>query len=47
MSPIPSKLPPIALAFWITKIAATTLGETAGDQLSMTMHLGYAASSCC
>jgi len=40
-----AKPPPLALAFWITKIAATTLGETAGDQLSMTMHLGYAASS--
>jgi uncharacterized membrane-anchored protein len=40
-----SKLPEITAAFWIMKIAATTLGETAGDLLSMTMKVGYAASS--
>ena len=40
-----SKLPQITLAFWIMKIAATTLGETAGDLFSMTMHLGYAVTS--
>ena len=40
-----NKLPQITLAFWITKIAATTLGETAGDLLSMTLNVGYAASS--
>jgi uncharacterized membrane-anchored protein len=40
-----SKLPEITLAFWIMKICATTLGETAGDLLSMTMNVGYAASS--
>jgi uncharacterized membrane-anchored protein len=40
-----SKLPAITLAFWVMKICATTLGETAGDLLSMTMHLGYAESS--
>ena len=40
-----NKLPKIALAFWIMKIAATTLGETAGDLLSMTMDVGYAVSS--
>jgi uncharacterized membrane-anchored protein len=40
-----SKLPAIGAAFWIMKIAATTLGETAGDLLSMTMNVGYAASS--
>ncbi len=39
------KLPAITFAFWIMKIAATTLGETAGDLLSMTLHLGYALSS--
>lgn len=39
------KLPAITLAFWIMKICATTLGETAGDLLSMTMNVGYAASS--
>jgi uncharacterized membrane-anchored protein len=40
-----SKLPLITLAFWIMKIAATTLGETAGDLFSMTMNVGYAVSS--
>jgi uncharacterized membrane-anchored protein len=39
------KIPQITLAFWIMKICATTLGETAGDLLSMTMHLGYAISA--
>jgi uncharacterized membrane-anchored protein len=39
------KIPEVTLAFWIIKIAATTLGETGGDALSMTMHLGYAISS--
>jgi Repeat of Unknown Function (DUF347) len=33
------------LPFWIIKIAATTLGETGGDALSMTMNLGYVVSS--
>ncbi len=36
-----SKVPEIALIFWIIKIAATTLGETGGDAVSMSMHLGY------
>src|SRR5438552_15011374 len=40
-----SKVPEVTLAFWIIKIAATTLGETAGDAVSMSMHLGYADSS--
>jgi uncharacterized membrane-anchored protein len=40
-----NKLPQITLAFWIMKISATTLGETAGDLFSMTMHLGYAVTS--
>jgi uncharacterized membrane-anchored protein len=40
-----SKVPEITLGFWIIKIAATTLGETGGDALSMTMQLGYAISS--
>ncbi|WP_026240419.1 COG4705 family protein [Parafrankia discariae] len=35
------KLPEITLAFWIMKIAATTLGETAGDLLAQTLRLGY------
>ena len=40
-----TKLPAIGAAFWVMKIAATTLGETAGDLLSMTLNIGYAASS--
>jgi uncharacterized membrane-anchored protein len=40
-----TKLPKITLAFWIMKICATTLGETAGDLLSMTLKVGYVASS--
>lgn len=41
-----SKVPELTLLFWIVKIAATTLGETAGDALSMSMNLGYILSSC-
>jgi len=37
----PSKVPEITLLFWIIKIAATTLGETGGDAVSMSMGLGY------
>jgi uncharacterized membrane-anchored protein len=40
-----NKLPEITAAFWLMKISATTLGETGGDWLSMTMNLGYLASS--
>ena len=40
-----NKLPQITICFWIMKICATTLGETAGDLLSMTMQVGYAVSS--
>jgi len=36
-----SKVPEITLLFWIIKIAATTLGETGGYAVSMSMHLGY------
>ncbi len=36
-----SKVPELTLIFWIIKIAATTLGETGGDAVSMSMHLGY------
>ena len=39
------KLPQVTLLFWIMKIAATTLGETAGDLFSMTLNIGYAVSS--
>ena len=37
-----SKVPEIVLGFWIIKILATTLGETGGDAVTMSMHLGYA-----
>lgn len=40
-----SKVPAITFGFWIIKILATTLGETGGDALSMTLDLGYAVSS--
>jgi uncharacterized membrane-anchored protein len=40
-----SKVPAVTLGFWVIKIAATTLGETAGDAVSMSMHLGYAIGS--
>jgi uncharacterized membrane-anchored protein len=36
-----SKVPELTLIFWIIKIAATTLGETGGDAVSMSMNLGY------
>jgi uncharacterized membrane-anchored protein len=40
-----SKVPEVTLGFWIIKIFATTLGETGGDSLSMSLNLGYAVSS--
>jgi uncharacterized membrane-anchored protein len=40
-----TKVPEVTLVFWIIKIAATTLGETGGDAVSMTLQLGYAISS--
>lgn len=40
-----SKVPEVTLVFWIIKILATTLGETGGDTLSMSMHLGYLIST--
>jgi uncharacterized membrane-anchored protein len=40
-----TKVPEITLIFWIIKILATTLGETGGDTLSMSMHLGYLLST--
>ncbi|MBX3660695.1 MAG: hypothetical protein KF740_19850 [Ramlibacter sp.] len=36
-----AKVPEVTLGFWFIKIAATTLGETGGDAVSMSMHLGY------
>jgi uncharacterized membrane-anchored protein len=35
------KVPEVTLGFWIIKIVATTLGETGGDSVTMSMHLGY------
>ena len=40
-----NKVPQVTLMFWIIKILATTVGETGGDALSMTLRLGYAVSS--
>ncbi len=40
-----SKVPEVTLLFWVIKIAATTLGETAGDALSMSLNLGYIIST--
>ena len=40
-----SKVPEVTAAFWVIKILATTLGETGGDALSMTLKLGYAVST--
>lgn len=36
-----SKVPEVTLTFWIIKIAATTLGETGGDSVTMTLNWGY------
>ncbi len=36
-----AKVPALTLGFWLIKIAATTLGETAGDAVSMSLHVGY------
>ncbi len=40
-----TKVPAVTLSFWVIKIAATTLGETGGDTVSMTLHWGYLAST--
>jgi uncharacterized membrane-anchored protein len=40
-----SKVPEVALGFWIIKILATTLGETGGDAVTMSMNLGYAVGT--
>jgi uncharacterized membrane-anchored protein len=36
-----SKVPEVTLTFWVIKIAATTLGETGGDSVTMTLNWGY------
>jgi uncharacterized membrane-anchored protein len=40
-----SKVPQVTLVFWIIKIAATTLGETGGDSVTMTLNWGYLAGT--
>ena len=40
-----SKVPEVTIGFWILKVLATTLGETGGDALSMSMNLGYLLST--
>jgi uncharacterized membrane-anchored protein len=40
-----TKVPEVTLLFWVIKVAATTLGETGGDAVSMSMHLGYLAAT--
>lgn len=40
-----NKVAQVTLPFWIMKICATTVGETGGDLLSMTLSVGYAVSS--
>ena len=40
-----SKVPAVTIIFWVIKIAATTLGETGGDAVSMSMNLGYLVST--
>ena len=40
-----NKVPQVTLAFWIIKICATTLGETGGDAVSMTLKLGYVVAT--
>jgi uncharacterized membrane-anchored protein len=45
ISDVASKVPPVVLTFWVIKILATTLGETGGDAVSMTLNLGYAGAT--
>jgi len=40
-----AKVPEVTLGFWILKVLATTLGETGGDAVSMSMNLGYLVST--
>src|ERR1700722_20311071 len=40
-----SKVPEVTLSFWVIKIAATTLGETAGDTVTMPLNWGYLAGT--
>ncbi|OBJ03675.1 hypothetical protein A5625_21410 [Mycobacterium sp. 1465703.0] len=38
-----TKVPAVTLGFWVIKVLATTLGETGGDTVTMTLNWGYAA----
>jgi len=40
-----SKVPEVTIGFWLIKIAATTLGETGGDTVTMTLNWGYLAGT--
>lgn len=40
-----AKVPQLTLGFWVVKVLATTLGETGGDAVSMSMALGYAVGT--
>ena len=40
-----SKVPAVTLGFWVIKIAATTLGETGGDTVTMSLNWGYLAGT--
>jgi uncharacterized membrane-anchored protein len=40
-----SKVPEVTIGFWVIKVAATTLGETGGDWVSMSLNLGYLVGS--
>ena len=40
-----SKVPEVTLGFWVIKVLATTLGETGGDSVTMSMNFGYAIGS--
>jgi uncharacterized membrane-anchored protein len=40
-----SKVPEVTIAFWVIKILATTLGETGGDSVTMTLNWGYLAGT--
>ena len=44
-APTASKVPEVTLVFWLIKIAATTLGETGGDSVTMTLNWGYLAGT--
>ena len=45
LSALPNKVPQVTLFFWIIKILATTVGETAADLLSVRLDLGLVATS--